>query len=125
MKIYFRILLFRADQCKFGTAATLNMRVCTYSAFSNRYLQQLEYGTNPNSHTGKQDRTYTVSSNHAQMLRGDDVTCMAAFLVFQLITLKQEHSIAIAVSSWSTYTRMGMQLLFSTRSLLCWRLTTI
>lgn len=45
----------------------------------------------------KIEQIHKVSSNHAQMLRGDGVTCMAAYLVFELVILKQEHSIAIAV----------------------------
>lgn len=59
------------------------------------------------------------------MLRGDDVTCMEAYSAFKLVILKQEYNIAIAVSFWNTYTGIVMQLFFSARSLLCWRLTVI
>ena len=73
------------DQCKFSVIDMLNMRVCTHSyqgvGISNglNMVQSQITILGGEKKKKKKGEIHRVSSNNTIVLRGDDVTCTAAY----------------------------------------------
>lgn len=91
LKSYFRILFFMTDQCKFSVIAMLNTRVCTHSyqgvGISNGLNMVQSLITILGG--GKKKKRGEIHQVSSIVLRGDDVTCTAAYSITGLVTWKQ------------------------------------